>query len=63
MGGGEAEQSETQRARNQKEKEIYFLNLINANSSYLGRVRKDAVLIYERRRDMLTVQKTHAQSL
>ena len=50
MGGGEIE-SETSRFRMMKEKEQFMAQQVLLNSSFLSKVRKDAVIMYERRRD------------
>jgi len=63
MGGGETEQTETHRIKAQIEKEQFFMQQVQANSSLLSRVRKEYVALYERRRDQLTIEKSHNQSL
>lgn len=59
LGGGEADQTETHRLKAQFDKEQFFQQQVLQNSSLLSRVRKENVVMFERRRDMLTIEKTH----
>jgi hypothetical protein len=47
----------------QYDKEQFFQHQVLLNSSLLSRVRKENVVNFERRREMLTIEKTHRQSL